>query len=174
MKSVVENCLVLTEYELGRAVTAIEWVARGGKPIVEIGQRCLSGDITALDLAHDLDRCIALVGEPDVRGFAIHQSDEFWQFGFYRYEWAIAALLSLEKEAPASAQMHWVRGLLFGYDSASIDRFISSSVSAELKSTSHYFPDNCTCLPDKVALYGQAGRLVPLHSNLTDKCRIRR
>jgi hypothetical protein len=171
--SVVENCLVLTEYELGRAVTAIEWVSRGAKPIVEIGQRLLSGDITASDLATDLDRCIALAGEPEVRAFAIYRNDGWWQFGFYRYEWAITALLALETETPADVHAHWIRGLLFGYDPASIDRFIASA-SDGLKSTLRYSLDNCTCLPDRVELYGQAGEPFPLHNSQTDKCRTRR
>ena len=131
-RSVVEDLKILTEYELGRGVTAIEWVARGGKPIAEIGGRILAATEVKY-LAVDLNRCLEVAGEPQVRGFIMRDTSGWWQFGFYQHRWAILALLYLQQKAPAiqDAHAHWVRGLLFGYDSEAIQQFILSSSSGQ-------------------------------------------
>jgi hypothetical protein len=128
---------VLTEYECGRAQIAIEWVARSQKPVVEIGGRLIEGcDLNAL--ARDLNRCIDQSGEA-VRGFIIpDRMPGYCCYGFYRYPWAIEALLFAWKGWQASSEARqslWLQGLVFGYSPDAIQRFISSA-SCERASSS--------------------------------------
>lgn len=112
---------VFTDYEHGRAQMAIEWVARGGKPIVEVGSRPVDGlDLEAL--AGDLNLCVSTSGEP-VRAFIAPDAvDGYCVYGFYQFEWAIEALLMPRAEAP-----DWLLGSLFGYSPEAIDRFTYAS-----------------------------------------------
>jgi hypothetical protein len=106
----------LTEYECGRAQVAIEWVARSQKPIVEIGGRP-SNECDLVALAADLNRCITHSGE-SVRGFIIPDKlSAYCCYGFYRYPWAVEALLDVWKieRAPESTRSLWRQGLVFGY-----------------------------------------------------------
>ena len=128
-------CLVgfrlLSEYECGRAQMAIEWVARAQKPIVEIGGCPVKG-CDLRDLAYDLNRCVARSGE-SVRAFVMPDGiPGHCCYGFYRYPWAIQALLATwgTRQAP------WLQGLVFGYSPEAIQRF-SSSVSAARGSSPH-------------------------------------
>ena len=168
----VTDLAILTEYEAGRAITAIEWVARGNKPIVEIGSRMLP-DADAEHLATDLYHCIEISGESEVRGFAIHDAQGWWQFGFYRYDWAISAFLYLHnEEAPAiqGAHAHWVRGLLFGYNAESIQRFISSEF-AEPTSIQTSLPCRNISRQCKVGIYDTRAPRVPLRSSPSGRYR---
>lgn len=98
-QSMIEEFRVLTEYEAGRALLAIEWVARSQKPIVEVGG-CSVVDCDIRSLAHDLDRCIAYSGE-SVRGFVMpDRVAGYCCYGFYRYPWAIKALLTVWRAEP--------------------------------------------------------------------------
>lgn len=112
---------VFTDYEHGRAQMAIEWVARGGKPIVEIGSRPIDGlDVSAL--AADLNVCVSTSGE-SVRAFIAPDIVEgYCVYGFYQFEWAVEALLMQRTEAP-----DWLLGSLFGYSPEAIDRFRCAS-----------------------------------------------
>jgi hypothetical protein len=93
------ECAVLSEYEVGRAITAVEWVARAGKPIVEVGSRLL-GPWELHHLAEDMALCLAVAGEPAARAFIVLGSDGWWRFGFYRHPWAIAAFVYLQQRRP--------------------------------------------------------------------------
>lgn len=119
---------MLSDYERGRAQLAIEWVARAQKPIVEVGGRPLDGcDLTAL--AGALDQCIFESGE-DVRGFVIpDKTPGYCCYGFYRYGWALEALLSVWGPDADPPHREWLYGLLFGYDAQAIERFVRSSSS---------------------------------------------
>jgi hypothetical protein len=124
----IDALAILTEYEAGHVITAVEWIARAGKPIMEIGGRIVhERDMEAL--AHDLNHCLTLAGEQDVRGFIMRERENWWLFGVYRYPWALAAFLYLQSEAPRlhGIHAHWIRGLLFGYDAEAIQRFIVSA-----------------------------------------------
>lgn len=124
---------MLSEYECGRAQMAIEWVARAQKPIVEIGGCPVAGcDLRAL--AHDLNRCIARSGE-SVRAFVMpDEIPGYCCYGFYRYPWAIRALLFVwsGRDKPVSPwHSLWLQGLVFGYSSDAIQRFSSSASAAQ-------------------------------------------
>ena len=124
---------LLTDYECGRALTAIEWVARSQKPIAEFGGRPIRGcDFRAL--AHDLNGCIAQSRE-DVRGFIIPDKMKgFCCYGFFKYRWAVEALLDIwgkTKSGPIRLRrVLWMQGLVFGYSPDAIQRFISSASAA--------------------------------------------
>jgi hypothetical protein len=166
----LHDLLILTEYETGHAITAIEWVARGGKPIIEIGGRVLSAEKIE-SLSDDLNRCIDIAGESEVYGFVLRDGD-WWRFGFYRYEWAIAGLLHLFGEAPAihGTHAHWIRGLLFGYSSDSIHRFISSECDGQ-ESTSHSHPYRKIRVYRRVEIYDTPEQPAPLRSSQNGKFR---
>lgn len=125
---VIQGFHILTEYEYGRAQIAIEWVARSQKPIVEIGGRPLK-ECNVIRLARDLNDCIVKSGE-SVRAF-IAQDNVAGHccYGFYRYSWAMQALLMLlgkNKSGPIRAlDLLWMRGLVFGYSPDAIQRFIA-------------------------------------------------
>jgi hypothetical protein len=156
---------ILTEYECGRAQMAIEWVARSQKPVVEIGGRPVDGcDLTAL--AADLDRCIVESREV-VRGFIIPDKlSDYCCYGFYRYPWAIEALLDVWEieRAPESTRSLWRQGLVFGYSPEAIQTFISSASSERVsKSRSRRCTEICHLY--KVEIYGRLASLARLHSN---------
>jgi hypothetical protein len=162
----------LSEYERGRAQMAIEWVARSQKPIVEIGGRPVRGcDLKAL--AGDLGRCIETSGE-SVRAFVIPDRIKgYCCYGFYRYPWAINALLfawGIASAVKDADQSLWLQGLVFGYSPEAIQRFISSPSSAP-KSNLHRCPCIRLSRHRKVEIYGSLARLVQLRSNRSGKYR---
>jgi hypothetical protein len=157
----------ISEYERGRALMAIEWVARGQKPIVEVGGYPIKAcDFAAL--ARDLNDCIARSGEP-VMGFIIpDRMRDYCCYGFYRYPWAMRALLETWKAPrwpPDSRRWLWLQGLLFGYSADAIQRFISSASGgsgsnspAHRRKAGRAYPGR-VCLR-KVEIYGPLARLV--------------
>jgi len=156
---------VLSEYEYGRAQIAIEWVARSQKPVAEIGGRPLKGCDLA-SLASDLHRCIAHSGEA-VKGFIIPDKlSKYCCYGFYRYPWAIEALLDVWdiERAPESTRSLWRQGLVFGYSPEAIQTFISSA-SSEQASKSHLRRRTEICRLYKVEIYGQLASLARRRSN---------
>jgi hypothetical protein len=120
----MDSLEVLSEYEAGRAVTMIEWVARSGKPIAELTSRRM---LDAAPLARDVDRCITLAHER-VRGFLIETEPTVWIAGFYVQPWAIEAFAFLLRNDPLDAyHRRWVSGLLFGYGAEPVQRFINDA-----------------------------------------------
>jgi len=116
---------LLSEYELGRLVTFIEWVGRGPKPIAECSSRILNRHEMGL-LRRDLRAVLSLVGEPGVFGYILRLGEKtnWHSFGVARYEWALMARISWKGH-----QAPWVEGTLFGYSPGAIDRFIESGES---------------------------------------------
>lgn len=166
----IEKFRVLTEYECGRAQMAIEWVARSQKPIVEIGGRPVEGcDLKSL--AHDLNRCIAQSGEV-VRAFVMPDGiPEYCCYGFYRYPWAMKAMLAVwgvEQWPTDPGHWLWLQGLLFGYSADAIQRFISSA-SYERDSNSLFPSYTPFCRLRRVEIYGSLARLVQHRSSLSGK-----
>jgi len=110
---------------------AIEWVARAQKPIVEIGGRRVKG-CDLLGLAADLNSCIARSGER-VHGFVmVDKMPGYCCYGFYRYPWAMKALLYVyggeRQRSPADpCRLLWLKGLVFGYSPEAIQSFILSA-----------------------------------------------
>ena len=166
----VSSFVVLTEYECGRAQMAIEWVARSQKPVVEIGGRP-SNDRELFALAADLNQCIARSGET-VIGFIIPDKlRDYCCYGFYRYPWAIEALLDVWEieRAPEDTRSLWRQGLLFGYSPEAIQTFISSA-SCERESKSRSRRHIETFRLCKVEIYGQLALLAQRHNSLSDRC----
>lgn len=112
---------LLRDYEVGRCISAIEWVARGEKPIAEIAARSLSS-AELKRLTKELEGIIETALEP-VRGYILPLADSgMYAFGFYSAPWAIEARLFLELyDCP-----DWLQGLVFGYSPHSIQKFIES------------------------------------------------
>ncbi len=126
---------LLSEFETARCLAAIEAVSRLGKPVAEVGDRKCNPD-EAKALLDDLNRCLALAGEPGIRGYIHRYKPERVSFGFYRHGWTLSALQFLADTQLPELHKDWISGLLFGYSPESIDSFVSTSASAAPTSTS--------------------------------------
>src|SRR5258708_203558 len=163
---------VLSEYECGRAQIAIEWVARSQKPIVEVGGCPIEGcDFDSL--ASDLNRCIARSGE-NVKAFIVPDKMRgYCCYGFYRFPWAIRALLhvwGIERAANDKGRSLWEQGLVFGYSADAIQRLISSASFSRASSSR---PRLCSHHDRRrrVEMYGIPESLVRRHSSRNGKSR---
>ena len=173
-RSLLGGFRVLTEYECGRAQIAIEWVARAQKPIVEIGGCPVKG-CDLLALAHDLNRCITRSGESVTTFIMPDRMPGYCCYGFYRYRWAIDAMLTIWGAARwprESARWLWLQGLLFGYGADAIQRFISSASCAQA-SNSRCCHRSQSYLHRRVEIYGSLARLVRRRNNRSGKCQRR-
>ena len=112
---------VLSEYEIGRCMSAIDAVVMLGKPIAEV----MSRKAKLQDLRSDLQNCIRLSRK---RKFGvkvwIKKSGTRFRYGFYRHSWARKALNSLDDKKFSDFDRDWISGLLFGYQPNQIQRFI--------------------------------------------------
>ena len=114
---------VLTEYEVGRAIWAAEMVAKCDKPVAEVGCRQMISPDGLLD---DLRECLKLASEAaDVRIWTRTASGNRLRYGFYRDAWVVGALEFLDAAELPDADRAWISGLLFGYRSDAIQRFIN-------------------------------------------------
>ena len=126
---------VLTEFEIGQAMAAIEGVARLAKPIAEVGCRI----VELKELEEDLLACVASAGESDQVRPWIRQAGQHLRFGYYGEPWALDALDFLERADLDPTDRYWISGLLFGYRPQAIQRFIARSGDGEAsaRSTNH-------------------------------------
>ena len=119
---------VLTDHEVGAALTAIEMVGRSTKPVAEIGNRSLpkKGDLAVL--RRDLLACLRLSKVHQVKSYIRKQADGRAAYGFFRFSWVLNALDFCEskRQKLASNDLHWIQGLLFGYAPEAIGRFTYS------------------------------------------------
>lgn len=114
---------VLTEYEIGRAIWAAEIIAKSDKPITEVGSRAVASPDALMD---DLRECLKLASEAaDVRIWTRRTEDgKRLRYGFYREAWVLDALEFLDRANLPDVDRAWINGLLFGYRSDAIQRFI--------------------------------------------------
>lgn len=120
---------VLTEYEIGRAVWAAEIVAKSDKPVTEVGCRAITSAVAVVD---DLCECLKLASEAaDVKVWT-RRSDrgDRIRYGFYRDAWVLGALEFLDRADLPDVDRAWINGLLFGYRSDAIQRFINRLTAA--------------------------------------------
>jgi hypothetical protein len=122
-----ENCWtpsVLTEYEIGRAVWAAEIVAKSDKPITEVGSCAIASPAALVD---DLRECLKLATRDaaDVKIWTRVSADgKRVRYGFYREPWVVGALDFLDRTKLSDDDNAWISGLLFGYRTDAIERFI--------------------------------------------------
>lgn len=117
---------VLSEYEIGRAVWAVEIVARSEKPVAEVSCRKVA---SLASLEDDLRECIKLAGNADnVRPWTRPTTANRVRYGFYREAWVLDALDFLDRAKLADADHAWISGLLFGYRADAIEEFIARAV----------------------------------------------
>lgn len=120
--------LVLSEYEVGRAVAAIEAVSRSDKPLAEVGCR----DAPDGDLKSDLEGCLKLVrGAHSVRYWTKPSKGDGCRFGFYKLPWALDALAFLERVDLDETDRAWISGLLFGYHPRAIQEYIGRQAARQ-------------------------------------------
>jgi hypothetical protein len=124
------NIQALSAYEVGHALAAIEAVGRAQKPIAEVGQRTAE----RCHLEGDLLECLRVVQEDGVKPFLLECGPRTWRFGFYREEWALDALVFLDRAELEPVQRAWMSGLLFGYNASAIQRFITTSIESASRS----------------------------------------
>jgi len=122
--------IILTEYEIGQAMAAIEGVARLEKPLAEVGTRMATEE----DLERDLLACIDSAGETQRVFPWIRRTGEHLRFGYYAEPWALDALDFLDRTTLQPSDRHWISGLLFGYRSSAIQRFISAQSHDQARS----------------------------------------
>ena len=83
---------VLSAYEIGRSISAIEMVNVAGKPIAEVG--CRAADLELLK--EDLRGCLRLSNTQTVRLWT-RPSGRSFRYGFYRDDWALEAIDFLDR-----------------------------------------------------------------------------
>lgn len=117
---------VLSEFERGACANAIEFIARCGKPVVEVGSRVLSEVQPVEHLESDLRGCIAESGE-EVSAYVLENEPRAWAYGFFAKPWVLAALRFLYQEQGVNDayHRHWIAGLLFGYEADAIGAFLA-------------------------------------------------
>ncbi len=142
---------VISEREFGEALAGIKWVALGSKPVIEIGYGTWSYSERAL-LVEDLTHCIEMTGER-VLGFVMERKPGRWSWGFYRFPWAMDALLFLREPEPRirGRHYHWVEGLLYGFGPSAIQEF-----NLRAGSTSPACPDDARIVEILPLLPGSA------------------
>lgn len=119
---------VLTEYEIGRAVLAVEVIARSEKPVAEVGCQKVASVGT---LENDLRECVKLAGHADnVRVWTRATNGGRVRYGFYREGWVVEALDFLDRADLSNVDRAWISGLLFGYRTDAIQQFISRTVGS--------------------------------------------
>lgn len=117
---------ILSEFEIGQAMAAIESVARSGKPLAEVG--CRAGNLA--DIEHDLTACLgSLRDAADVKIWMREAGDRV-RFGFYIQPWVLEALTFVETADVSAVDRHWINGLLFGYRPEAIQQFIDARQGA--------------------------------------------
>src|SRR5438132_295788 len=86
---------VLTEYEIGRAILAVETIARSDKPVAEVGGQKVRSTVA---LENDLRECVRLAGHAaNVRVWIRPTSGGRVRYGFYREAWVLDALDFLDR-----------------------------------------------------------------------------
>lgn len=135
MEPIIHNFNILSDYEVGRAIAAIEAVGRGTKPVAEVGDRTV-GDIELLET--DLRTCLEVAKEPHVKGFLLQHDSQRCSFGFYCEDWVLETLQFLYHEGQLLSAFHrdWILGLLFGYTPKAVSWFLSTSASVGQGATS--------------------------------------
>jgi hypothetical protein len=117
---------ILTEFEIGQAVTAIETVARLGKPLAEIG--CRQGN--PADIEHDLTHCLRSANELGKLHVWTWKAGERYRFGFCAQPWVLRALEFVEDSDLAQSDRDWLCGLLFGYKADAIQQYLDRASEA--------------------------------------------
>ncbi|HEY4528333.1 MAG TPA: hypothetical protein VJJ48_00695 [Candidatus Paceibacterota bacterium] len=115
---------ILTEYEIGRSMGAIEAIELLDKPIAEVMTRRAK----LRDLEADLEDCIKLSGTRGIKYYVRRASDGRYEYGFYRYPWVLAGLDFLQRTKLSDLDRSWISGRLFGYTPREIQRFIDRDV----------------------------------------------
>ncbi len=110
---------VMSEYEIGRCMSAITAVMLLDKPIAEVMTR--KADRKALE--SDIRNCIRLSRTKKVQ-FFIRKVGPCYTYGFYREPWALRALNFMDKTNLDQYNRDWINGLLFGYHPRAIEEFL--------------------------------------------------
>jgi len=131
-----EDMPSISPYDLARCHAAIESVERRDKPIAEVPIAVSVGELGCL--VDDLIRCTKQSETGEVR---VHVD---YRYGvalvaFYRYEWCWAALEFVKRGGCPPLALHWIQGLLFGYNPEAIDRFMRTARCSEPEPTSRPF-----------------------------------
>lgn len=113
---------VISEYEVGRAMSAIEAIELLDKPIAEV----ITRHAVLADLEDDLCHCLELAGNPSGVNFWTRPTGDGKKFrcGFYREAWTLKALDFLDRTELSQLDRAWISGLLFGYRPTAIQQFI--------------------------------------------------
>jgi hypothetical protein len=111
----------LSEYEIGRAVGAIEAVSRSDKPVAEVG--CQEAALAELEV--DLQECLKLADATGEVRLWTRPSGPRFRYGFYKESWVPGALDFLDRAELSEVERAWISGLLFGYRPGAIQQYIA-------------------------------------------------
>ena len=112
---------VLYEYEIGRAMSAIEEILLRNKPIADLGIR--SGGKKS-DLIHDLRACIQSRKAQGKVFVWINKVDGRFNYGFYSHHCILDAMHHMLHSDIDPMLRHVFLGLIFGYSPDSIAKFV--------------------------------------------------
>jgi hypothetical protein len=118
---------ILSEFEIGQAVAAIESIARSDRPLAEVG--CRLAD--PADLEHDLSACLASANETGRVWIWLRKAGDRYRFGFYSQPWVLRALELVEGTDLQQSDRDWINGLLFGYRPDAIQRYLDATQAAD-------------------------------------------
>ena len=109
-------------YDLARCHAAIEAVERRDKPVAEIPIV-----VSVAQLGQLIDDVLHVVELTETGEIKVHidYREGVALVAFYRYGWCRAALELLKGGGFPPPALHWIQGLLFGYNPEAIERFIA-------------------------------------------------
>jgi hypothetical protein len=135
---------ILSEFEIGQVMTAIETVGRIGKPLAHVGSRIGAEP----DLRADLEACLVDAGETGRVSIWMERQGARVNYGFYGQPWVLRALTFLQTPDLQPQDRHWINGLLFGYDAAAIQRFAEANGVADERIRTLLFPNRTSDTPE--------------------------
>ena len=121
---------VLTEFEIGMCDSAIVAIERQGKPFADISQRSCN----LVDLKADLAGCLKSHKGSGVKYWTMTHRQfgcVYHSYGFYKEPWTLAARIFLDKKKLSQFDRSWINGLLFGYRTDQIQKFIDNGCSCQ-------------------------------------------
>ena len=120
--------MALSPYDLARCHAAIESVERRDKPVAEVP---ITAPVELLGaIIDDLALCAAETETHEIR-VHVDYRDGVALCAFYRYDWCRAALEFVRRGGCPPPALHWIQGLLFGYDPEAVERFIARTRCSE-------------------------------------------
>jgi hypothetical protein len=114
----------LSDFEVGKACSAIEDIARRGRAYTETksARYC-----TRADVEYDLAKCIELHDTSGTVHFWSRDNHKHVKYGFYSQPWVPEAINFLETAELSRVDRAWIKGLLCGFTSQDIQKDVAKA-----------------------------------------------